>query len=149
MRHYRGFNNEARLGFIGPPGATTVTTGGVPIVGYTSGSGWAARPIHATEYYSPPTIVAIPPSADIPPLPPEIGWDTGWNGIPGDIRDPAGRISPVDDMTAENGIPGVDNGGAFPYGDPRVPGEVAPTTVAGINPGLIIAALLAFAVLGG
>ena len=51
------------LGFIGPPGAPQVTTGGVPIVGYTSGSGWAARPIHATGYYQ-PTVV---PTGPVPP----------------------------------------------------------------------------------
>ncbi len=45
------------LGFIGPPGAATVTSGGVPIVSYTSSSGWAARPILATGYYQ-PTVVA-------------------------------------------------------------------------------------------
>lgn len=45
------------LGFRGPSGAPTETASGIPIVSYTSTSGWAARPIHATGYYQ-PTIVA-------------------------------------------------------------------------------------------
>ena len=141
MRHYRGF--EDRLGFIGPPGATRITTGGIPIVGYTSGSGWAARPIQATEFYMPPTVVAVPPSISIPPLPrlPDV---TG-----GDIRPESGQVGPVDmdDMSAENGVPGVDDSGRFPYGDPRS-AEKAPPKM-GENTGLIIAAIIAALVLGG
>lgn len=56
--HYPPRKYANGLGFTGPPGAPTETSGGVPIVSYTSSSGWAARPILATGYYQ-PTVVAI------------------------------------------------------------------------------------------
>lgn len=55
--HYPPGKYGNGFGFIGPPGAPTETSGGVPIVSYTSSSGWAARPILATGYYQ-PTVVA-------------------------------------------------------------------------------------------
>lgn len=76
--HYPPGNYRNGLGFTGPPGAPTVTSGGVPIVSYTSSSGWAAKPILATGYYQ-PTVVAtgepiapqydggVPPPAYVPP----------------------------------------------------------------------------------
>ena len=78
--HYPPGNYRNGLGFTGPPGAPTETSGGVPIVSYTSSSGWAARPILATGYYQ-PTVVATgapvapqydsgaPPPAYIPGAP--------------------------------------------------------------------------------
>lgn len=74
------------LGFIGPPGAPEVTSGGVPIVSYTSSSGWAARPILATGYYQ-PTVVAtgdpVAPQYDsgIPPAMPPPGGDAYGPGL--------------------------------------------------------------------
>ncbi len=68
------------LGFTGPPGAPEVTSGGVPIVSYTSTSGWAARPILATGYYQ-PTVVA---SGD--PVAPQ--YDSG---VPSPIAPPGGN----------------------------------------------------------
>jgi hypothetical protein len=73
------------LGFIGPPGAPTETSGGVPIVSYTSSSGWAAKPILATGYYQ-PTVVAtgdpVAPQYDsgVPPGTPPPDY-TGPGGV--------------------------------------------------------------------
>lgn len=78
--HYPPKNYVNGLGFIGPPGAAQVTSGGIPIVSYTSSSGWAARPILATGYYQ-PTVIAtgdpvapqydsgIPPPTQLPYAP--------------------------------------------------------------------------------
>ena len=73
--HYPPQNYDVNgLGFTGPPGAPTETASGIPIVSYTSRSGWAARPIHATGYYQ-PTIVAtgapLPPQYDSGLVPPQ------------------------------------------------------------------------------
>ena len=95
-----------------------------------------------------PTIVAAPtvPGAKLP-------------DIPGDIRNITARIRPgeaivddpdalFDDMATENGIPGVDDSGMFPYGDPKG-SAVTATEKTDINAGLIIAAIIAMLVLGG
>lgn len=75
--HYPPVNG---LGFIGPPGAAEVTSGGIPIVSYTSTSGWSARPILATGYYQ-PTVVA---TGD--PVAPQ--YDSG---VPSPIAPPGGN----------------------------------------------------------
>lgn len=90
------------LGFIGPPGAPTETSGGVPIVSYTSSSGWAARPILATGYYQ-PTVVATgpepPPQYDsgIPPAaPPPYDSDYGQTMTHEQIQDMIDRARAAD-----------------------------------------------------
>ena len=74
-------------------------------------------------------------------------------GIKGDIRDivardlPGEAVTDADDMSAENGIPGIDESGAFPYGDPK--GNGLTVTEKGGNQGLIILAILTALLLGG
>ena len=97
-----------------------------------------------------PVVAYTPPPVTVIPI--------TQGGVTGDIRDLSARSMPgeaidvdpagaVDDMSAENGVPGVDDSGRFPYGDPRS-AEKAPPKM-GENTGLIIAAIIAALVLGG
>ncbi len=103
---------------------------------------------------APPTVYVRPPVVRVP-----ITQIPGAVGIPGDIRPITARIIPgeaietdtanmVDEMEAEIGIPGVDQGGGFPYGDPTSAGKPG-TKVAPGNQALILAAIAAALLLGG
>jgi len=139
MSKYRGFMNEVSSDGLGWHGLGAGFQG--PRVAY-------APPPVATQ--TPYRTIPAPPVVQVPvtimPIP---------RGTPGDIRDVIGRSQPgeaiedvADDMTAENGVPGVDNGGAFPYGDPRAAEKAVTKTTPG-NQGLVIAAILAALFLGG
>lgn len=136
MPKYRGFMNEVSLdglnaAFYGPRQVAYAPPPVLPAI------------IKPTSPY-PTTVVpgVMDPARALP-------------GIPGDIRDITARIHPgeaivdaPDDMSAENGIPGVDDGGAFPYGDPKAK-EIGPAKVTPENQALIWAALAALFLLGG
>lgn len=145
MAKYRGFENEINAPVSGL-GQWAARNGGGGRGGFVG-----PRRVAVAAPRPPVVTVARPPAAGIP-------FDRGGvpvsiYGIPGDIRDISARSLPgeaidvdpagaVDDMTAENGVPGVDDSGGFPYGDPRG-AEKAPTQIAGMNTGLIMAAIAA------
>lgn len=159
MNKYRGFEGEIIDRF---------NMDGLGATWATSRNGAAYRggfvgPTTRVVAYTPPPVIRTPPRPPVvtytPPQPPvaTIMPVTPPYGVPGDIRDLLGRSQPgevidvdpagaVDDMSAENGVPGVDDSGRFPYGDPRSAEKVP--TKAGENTGLIIAAILAALVLG-
>lgn len=136
MPKYRGFKGERIDRFdLSGLGQWRVSRNG-------SGGGFVA-PRPPVVAYTPPPVTVIPVTQ---------------GGVTGDIRDLSARSQPgeaidvdpagaVDDMSAENGVPGVDDSGRFPYGDPRS-AEKAPPKM-GENTGLIIAAIIAALVLGG
>lgn len=144
MAEYRGFENEISVPISGL-GQWAVRNGGGGRGGFVGPRRSVAPAPAPVVAYAPPPAAAIPFDRGGVPVP--------IYGIPGDIRDISARSLPgeaidvdpagaVDDMSAENGVPGVDDSGGFPYGDPRGAGK-APTQTAGANPGLIMAAIAA------
>jgi len=162
MPKYRGFMNES-LGHYD----TSPISGGSKIDRFSL-NGLGRMTSFGTGRVYAPAPAPAPVVAVAAPAPVPIPIDRRATimpvyGIPGDIRPITARIIPgeaietdpaelnarmVDNMWAENGIPGVDDSGAFPYGDPKA-AEKAPTKP-GENQGLIIAAAIAAALfLGG
>ncbi len=152
MPKYRGFMKEVSLGDYPSPisSGETIDRFNLGAIGcHNLGAAFSGP-----RTYSVPSVIqtvaqAAPAPAYVPQIVPILP------GIPGDIRDITARTTPgvaiedtPDDMTAENGVPGVDNGGAFPYGDPRLSKTGAEKPATG-NQALFIAAIVALLLLGG
>jgi hypothetical protein len=150
MPKYRGFMKEVSLNAL--PGEPTdrFNLGGLAC--HNLGAAFSGP--RRTVAYA-PTVTPVAVAAPAPSPIPTVKIQPYLPGIEGDIRDITARTTPgvaiedsADDMLPENGVPGVDNGGAFPYGDPRT-GKTGAEKAAPGNVGLVIAAVLAMLLLGG
>lgn len=139
MPKYRGFMNE------NVSGLGRMTSFGT---GRTYATAPAPAPVVTTAAPA-PVPIPIDRRATIMPV----------YGVPGDIRPITARIIPgeaietdpanmVDDMSAEIGVPGVDETGGFPYGDPKAPQKPGAKIAPG-NQALVLAAIAAALLLGG
>ena len=144
MPEYRGFEGEVSLNGLG-----------------AAFSGPLVQAVQRAIAIQATTPVRAPAPAYVPTISPGL-IDPGkiLPGIPGDIRDITARTRPgeaivddpgelFDDMTAENGVPGVDDSGAFPYGDPNATTKPALVREGGNQGLLFMAAIAAALLLGG
>ena len=148
MPKYRGFEKELP-GLSGYHSSPMIS--GETIDRFNLGHLAAAFSGPRRTTYIAPAPVAVSAPAYVPTIYPGVTVPGKLQPIiKGDIRPITAQIDPVsqvDDMAPEEGIPGVDEGGAVPYGDPRVTKTV--TVKEGGNAGWIIAAVLGTLLLGG
>lgn len=158
MPKYRGFINEVSLGDLRRHQYPSPISSGEIIDRFNLGAAFSGP----QRTYSIPsvmtTVATAKPAAPTAPIvyPGLIDPGQLQPGIPGDIRDIAARSLPgeaivdaPDDMTAENGVPGVDETGGFPYGDPRAAEITAAKSAPQNFVPLAIATVIAFAIFGG